>query len=454
VPFVVRESGPVVADHDFDPVVALARPDLEGDGRRLAGVFTRVRSQFPERRLEGVRDQHVPVGLLDRLDRRVRVVAGEVRGDRLEQRPDVAFPGRPVLLDGLLDGLCLLPESRESSRDVGDPPGHLRRLPLVSVADQFGEPLDHVHVVAEVVPENAVQQGDESLAALLDGHVLLDPDEVSHLARPVLDRGERQAVPERRGVGPVVHEFRRRRLFVLDSLPDRPDCLGVRPGSLEEPTVAPDDRLGVVPRHLLEPVVGVDEWEVVPGGRRDGYADGRVVDRPVFHPQFRLALAPVGDVPDQPLDALLAVDFDGARADLDRDPRAVAVLVVQRRPVAEPVDRSVRVEDPFVLGRVLLALLGRPEPSLVHPDERLPVVPHERDRLFVHLDGLARLDVGDEQRLRRRLHQRLVLGLSLFLCPLVRLDSLGVALRFEHSPDESGEQLDEHELGVGKFVGA
>jgi len=121
---------------------------------------------------------------------------------------------------------------------LGDHFDRFERVRVVEVApQQVRVPGEEVHLVPEVVIEDAVHYLQPPLADFPVRDVRLEADVVSDLPVRVADRGDREPVPELLAVAPVVQDVDRRRPLVVDGLAERRPGLRVRPLALQEPAV-------------------------------------------------------------------------------------------------------------------------------------------------------------------------------------------------------------------------
>ena len=88
----------------------------------------------------------------------------------------------------------------------------------------------------------------------------------------------RQAIPERRPVLPVIQELHDAWALRFEGGPNRRHIVGVGEGPLEEPAVAAQDFVGRVAGHPLEPFVRIDKRLVGQAGVGDGDALGGDVE--------------------------------------------------------------------------------------------------------------------------------------------------------------------------------
>ena len=84
------------------------------------------------------------------------------------------------------------------------------------------------------------------------GHLDLDAQEIDHVALVISKSGDEEVVPERRAVDLVVQQHDLHVPSRLDRVPDFRDRPRVRPGTLEEPTISPQDLLELVAREREE----------------------------------------------------------------------------------------------------------------------------------------------------------------------------------------------------------
>ena len=99
-----------------------------------------------------------------------------------------------------------------------------------------------------------------------------------HLAGGATHRRDRQAIPERRPILPVVQELHDARALRVEGGPNRRHIVGVGEGPLEEPAVAAEDFVGRVAGHPLEAFVHIDKRLVGEAGVGDGDALGGDVE--------------------------------------------------------------------------------------------------------------------------------------------------------------------------------
>ena len=134
----------------------------------------------------------------------------------------------------------------------------------------------------EVVLERLLGAPQPVLGLATRGDVRLDPDVVGDLAELVADRRDREPVPERGAVPPVVQDLDDALALLGDRGADLRHRGRVGVGALQEPAVPPEHLGGRVPRHALEALVDVDEGPIGQPGVGDGDALGRDVERPVL----------------------------------------------------------------------------------------------------------------------------------------------------------------------------
>mmetsp|Transcript_10665 Transcript_10665/g.31662 ORF Transcript_10665/g.31662 Transcript_10665/m.31662 type:complete len:206 (+) Transcript_10665:50-667(+) len=91
------------------------------------------------------------------------------------------------------------------------------------------------------------------------GHLDLDAQEIDHIPLVVPQRGDEEVVPERRAVDLVVQQHDLHVPSRLDGVPDFGYGPRVRSGTLEEPTIPPQDLLELVAREREEAATREDD---------------------------------------------------------------------------------------------------------------------------------------------------------------------------------------------------
>ena len=161
----------------------------------------------------------------------------------------------------------------ERARDAQPPQPQIRRREQ-GLLDPRRQP--------EVVLERLLGAPQPVLGLAASGDVRLDPDVVGDLAELVANRRDREPVPERGAVPPVVQDLDDALALLGDGGPDLRHRGRIGAGALQEPAVPAQHLRHGVPRHTLEALVGVDEGPIGQPGVGNGDALGRDVERAVL----------------------------------------------------------------------------------------------------------------------------------------------------------------------------
>jgi len=186
------------------------------------------------------------------------------------------------------------------------------------------------------------------------------------------------------------------------------------------------------PVHVRVGLVDVD----VPAVLQNRNAVGGFLDRSQRRLDCASAFLLLGDVPEDAHCDLPPPDLHGCRADLDRHAFTIVGLDVDGRAVLEMPDGLLCARPAARLKQtpVPTGLSVRMQVRLVPSGDLLLAGPDELGGLLVDFDETARVDVGQNYRIGRRLQEQLVFVPD-------RVGLLLPAVLLQNAPDRLGKQL-------------